>query len=307
MMEEMIKKKSEKVLNLSPFQFDEHFFIPSWRPTVYGFYSRFHIERVERYKTHLSLPLAPHRRSVYVFFYLKTGLAIRTKGLSRYEIKAGQFFFLPSQQITSVECISEDATGFYCHFQPEIFLKHPLKVEIDKEFPFFQLRTEPVVTVNEFERIEQLMDILEQEYCLSLPERFDLVPLYLTALLSEVKHLTLTSEQANQSASSNITQRYKNALSEFIYKKKTVAEFAEYLAISPNHLHKCVKATTGKTAHDLLNEMRILEAKVLLKQTNLSVGEIAFKIGQLESSDFSRLFKKSTTYTPNQYRRISMD
>lgn len=301
----MSRNKQEKVLNLNPYQFDNHFFIPTWKPTIYGFYNRFHFEKVEIYKQHLNLPVPPHRRSVYFFLYLKTGTAIRSKGLSRYEIKAGQFFFLPSQQITTLDYISEDATGFYCHFQPEIFLQPALKVDIDKDFPFFQLRSEPVVGITEFDRINQLFDILENEYRLSQPERFDLVPLYLLALFSEVKQLTLSPEQRNKDASSNITQRYKNALSEYIYKKKTVAEFAEYLAVSPNHLHKCVKATTGKTAHDLLNDMRILEAKVLLKQTNLSIGEIAFKIGQLELSDFSRFFKKNTNYTPNQYRQTA--
>ena len=48
--------------------------------------------------------------------------------------------------------------------------------------------------------------------------------------------------------------------------------------------------------------MRILETKVLLKQSELSIGEIAFKVGQFETSDFSRLFKKYTNITPRQYR-----
>lgn len=299
----MSKDKTEKILNLNPFQFDEHFFNPNWRPVIYNFYDRFHIERVEMYREHLNLPLPPHRRSVYFFIYLKTGSATRSKGLSKYEIKAGQFFLLPAQQITTFESISADATGFYCHFQPDIFLQTTLKVDIDKEFPFFQLRSEPVVAITEFRRIDQLLAILEQEYHLSQTERFDLVPVYLLALFAELKHLNVMSESEPKNASSYITQRYKNALSELIYQKKTVAEFAEYLAISPNHLHKCVKLTTGKTAHDLLNEMRILEAKVLLRQTHLSIGEIAFKIGQFESSDFSRFFKKNTNLTPNQYRK----
>jgi transcriptional regulator GlxA family with amidase domain len=62
------------------------------------------------------------------------------------------------------------------------------------------------------------------------------------------------------------------------------------------------KAATGKSAHNLLDEMRVLEAKVLLKQTDLTIGEIAFKIGRFEPSDFSRFFKANTGMTPLKYR-----
>ncbi|MDZ7899775.1 MAG: helix-turn-helix transcriptional regulator [Arcicella sp.] len=70
-------------------------------------------------------------------------------------------------------------------------------------------------------------------------------------------------------------------------------------------MHKCVKATVGKSAHELLEDMRVLEAKVLLKQSTMSIGEIAFKIGKFEPSDFSRFFKSKTNITPKQYRSIN--
>jgi len=49
--------------------------------------------------------------------------------------------------------------------------------------------------------------------------------------------------------------------------------------------------------------MRVLEAKVLLKQSNLSIADIAFKIGKLDPSDFSRFFKAETGKTPKEYRQ----
>ena len=76
------------------------------------------------------------------------------------------------------------------------------------------------------------------------------------------------------------------------------------LAVSPNHLNKCVKTVTGKSAHDLLSEMILLEAKVLLKQTSQSVSEIAFQIGRNEISDFVRFFKSKTGMSPGEYRKM---
>ena len=77
------------------------------------------------------------------------------------------------------------------------------------------------------------------------------------------------------------------------------------LSVTPNHLNKCVKSTIGKSAHDLLSEMILLEAKVLLKQTSLSVSEIAYQVGRNEISDFGRFFKSGTGLTPGEYRKIA--
>ena len=75
------------------------------------------------------------------------------------------------------------------------------------------------------------------------------------------------------------------------------------LAVSPNHLNKCVKAATGKSAQELLSEMVLLEARVLLRQTSLTVNEIAWKIGKEDPSDFIRFFKSKTGQTPTEYRK----
>ncbi len=293
--------KQSRIPNLNPSQFDDYIF-SNWQSPVDGFFDKFHIERIENYKNNLKLPIAPHRRSVYFFIFITKGKAVRSKGLTNYDIEPNHFFFLSADQITTIEYVSEDIEGFYCHFLPEIFNHSLFKIDISKEFPFFQLTSEPVLKVNETGRIINFLEMLFEETQKNKQDRFNLIPLYLLTLLSEIKHLSQPVGQSVKNASTYLTQRYKNTLSEFIYEKKTVQEFADYLAISPNHLHKCVKATTGKSAHELLEGMRILEAKVLLKQTRLSIGEIAFKIGKFDPSDFSRFFKTKTGCTPLQYR-----
>ncbi|RDB06025.1 helix-turn-helix transcriptional regulator [Runella aurantiaca] len=295
-------KKNILIPNLKPSEFDDYLFA-GWRAPISGFYDRFHVSRIEDYKNHLTLPLLPHRRSVCFFIFLTKGKVIRSKGLSNYEIIPDSFFFLAADQITSLEYVSPDAEGFYCHFLPEIFNHSALKIDFEYDFPFFQITGEPLLKVSDKERVMQLLHILENENYKNREDRFGVIPLYLHALLSELKLQLEPTGQKIKNASAHLTQRYKNALSEFIYDKKTVAEFADYLAVTPNHLHKCIKTTTGKSAHHLLEDMRILEAKVLLKQTNLTIGEIAFKIGRFEPSDFSRFFRINTGITPSAYRQ----
>ena len=295
---------SPQVPLLNPSQFDAYIF-QDWVPKVLEFYEKFHIAKIEDYKEHLKLPMPPHRRSVYFFIFITKGKIVRSKALTNYEITAGHFFFLPAHQITSLEYVSPDAEGYYCHFSPEIFNTNWIKASMNTDFPFFQLVGNPLVLVKNPERHLQLLQILETEYLNNLKERFNLISIYLLSLFAEVSLEVTSTPVQNNNAATILTQRYKNALSEFIYEKKTVLEFAEHLSVTTNHLHKCVKATTGKSAHQLLDEMRLLEAKVLLRQTTLSIGEIAFKIGQFDPSDFSRFFKSKTNMTPQQYRQTA--
>jgi transcriptional regulator GlxA family with amidase domain len=50
--------------------------------------------------------------------------------------------------------------------------------------------------------------------------------------------------------------------------------------------------------------MILLEAKVLLKQTSLSISEVAFEVGRNEVSDFVRFFKSNAGMSPGEYRKM---
>jgi AraC family transcriptional activator of pobA len=283
---------------VKPSQFDTYLF-GNWKATVFGLYENFHIEKIENYKEHLVVPTPPHRRSVYFLLFITKGSVIRTKGLNKYQLKQNSCFCLANDQITGIDFVSEDAEGFYVHFLPEIFNHPNLKIDLSKDFPIFSILNEPDFEIRHPEKIQNLMLQLYKDY---QKENKDLIPLYLTTLLLEIQNNVQSKQSPTKNAAAILTFRYKHALSEHIYNFKTLSEFADYLSVSPNHLLKCVKQTTGKSARELLDDMRILEAKVLLKQTNLSIGEIAYKIGKYEPSDFARFFKSKTNTQPNSYR-----
>ncbi|WP_409024985.1 helix-turn-helix domain-containing protein [Jiulongibacter sediminis] len=67
-------------------------------------------------------------------------------------------------------------------------------------------------------------------------------------------------------------------------------------------MNKCVKKITHKTAQELLNEMIIMEAKSLLKYTDLQVAEVAVRLCNQNPSNFSRFFKSQTGYSPKAYQ-----
>lgn len=296
-------KATPTIPTLKPFQFDTYLF-NAWVAPVGSWYDDFHITKIEVYRNHLKLPIPPHRRSVNYFFFLTKGTAIRSKFLTNHEITPGHFFFLPADITSSFEYLSPDAEGYYCHFKMSALKNSIPKMEIPLTHPFSRLDADPLVKVDQPERILNLLTILENEYQKNDRTRFPLVALYLSTLFFELGLSSTGSDltPAAKNAAVTLTMQYKNALSAFIYSKTTVSDYAEYLKVTTNHLNKCVKTITGKSAQTLLFEMQILEAKVLLSQSNLSIGDIAFKLGKADQSSFTRFFKANTNISPKKYR-----
>jgi AraC-like DNA-binding protein len=300
--------KTEAVPILNPFEmgqihFDSHL---AWQSLFAPTHHYFHINRLEDYKGMMRFPLPPHRKVVFDFVFLTQGSSVRSKGLDSFDFSADTFFFLPAYQITTHKSMSADAAGYYCHFDIELLTKNFHSKEILQDFPFLQFIGNPLVTIDTAtsETILFILQRLEKEYLKQENPDFGIVQVYLLALMSEIKSFVDTQRKVKINAASQITEKYKSALAQYIYQKQKITDYAEVLAVTPNHLNKCVKATTGKSAHDLLDDMLLLEAKVLLKQSNLSIAEIAFRIGKNELSDFGRFFKQKTGFTPSEYRKM---
>lgn len=284
-----------------------HFEDIEWLPLFSGVHHElFHINRLEEYRDKLKFPLPPHRKTVYDFVFLKRGFSKRSKGLNHYTFGEGEFFFLPPYQITTHEFMSEDVEGYFCHFDAQLFRTGFFQVSLDS-FSFLQFLASPLVKIpieaqkpilNSLERLENL-------YSQANKGDLELIIVYLLSLLLEVKKYVTYDVNTSQGTSAvHVTQQFKNALMQEIYQKQTVAEYADLLNITPNHLNKCVKTCTHKTAQDLLNEMLILEAKSLLKYSNLQIAEIAVKLCNQTPSNFARFFKSQTGVSPKQYLHL---
>jgi len=86
-------------------------------------------------------------------------------------------------------------------------------------------------------------------------------------------------------------------------KNEKIAKYAEVCGISERNFYASFKKWSGKTPVDYRNEIRMTAAASLLKRSNLSVGEIAFKTGFEDPYYFSRIFKKSMGLSPAAYRK----
>ena len=77
---------------------------------------------------------------------------------------------------------------------------------------------------------------------------------------------------------------------------------SDKLYISTWHLSKILKKETGSTFVDLLNSIRIQEAKKLLCEPQYKIYEVCELIGFSDAAYFVKLFKKLSGVTPTEYR-----
>ncbi|MGD8176827.1 GlxA family transcriptional regulator [Marinimicrobium sp. ARAG 43.8] len=81
-----------------------------------------------------------------------------------------------------------------------------------------------------------------------------------------------------------------------------LSQVAQRFGFSNRTLNRRFKAATGQTPLEYLQEIRINNARDLLKTSNLTIGEIAEKVGYQDTGYFTGLFKKQLTTTPREYR-----
>ncbi len=81
-----------------------------------------------------------------------------------------------------------------------------------------------------------------------------------------------------------------------------ISDISSFSGVTQNHLCKLFKKATGKSIMETLLDVRLSEAAVLLQNTDISVGEIAYSVGFSDPKHFSQMFKKKYQSTPGNYR-----
>lgn len=87
------------------------------------------------------------------------------------------------------------------------------------------------------------------------------------------------------------------------HREIVLSHLAGRFGMSTRTFNRRFKAAVGKTPLEYLQEMRINIARDLLKTSNLSINEIADRVGYQDAGYFTILFKKLLATSPNDYRK----
>ncbi len=96
--------------------------------------------------------------------------------------------------------------------------------------------------------------------------------------------------------------QFISLVTEYHRKERRVDYYAEQLFLSPKHFSTVIKKVSGKTAGEWIDAYVILEAKALLKYSNMSIQEVAYYMNFPNPSFFGKYFKHHTGMSPTEYK-----
>jgi AraC family transcriptional activator of pobA len=243
----------------------------------------------------------PYRAESYAIEFLREGSIIIQTQLDKRTIHAPAVIALGPTVTRSFTKNSDKILIDIIFFKLQFFLESQTNVFFLSQYEFFENNN--VLELNgdlkiKFERIFNLIkELLEGS---SKHQSAALIS-YLYILIYELDSVQeVVSAEITQNP---IFEKFKKLLFKDFLKQRSVEYYADALHVTRKYLSEVIKKNSGKTASDWINEVVILEAKVLLQNKSLTINQISDELNFQNQSAFGRFFKNHTGISPLEYRK----
>ena len=246
------------------------------------------------------------RRQFNLIYILTGGIHDVYLGADYRWLRPNDLVIVPESMVYASRNVN-NCTGYCMHFKTE-FLQQVLSKPLEEEFPFFDMEAEHVVNVTdeECELIQQSFKDIIREYQRFSPEKEYLLRNFIQILLLRIRdiyrpHAKRITENANHAT--KVAIAFKHLLQKHFLEIRKVEQYAAMLHITPKHLCDLVKEATGKTPKQIMIDVLLLEAKVLLGSTGKSMTEIAHQLKFQDQAHFSHFVRQHTGVPPLRLRK----
>jgi len=235
-------------------------------------------------------------------------------GQRDYDFDDGTMTYTKPGQVFSVTASNDNPVkGYMLVFKSDLIRPYALGKNIGN-YGFFDYTVAEALHLSDKEEsvILSLMRQMQQELKSNFDQYSqDVIVSHLELLLNYANRFYnrqfLTRKAVNSDLLSQFEQIMNHYLNTDISLHKglpTVQFMASQLHLSPNYLSDLLRNTTGQNAQQYIQWYMIEKAKEWLSTSNRTVSEIAYQLGFEYSQSFSKLFKKLTSQTPVEYRKL---
>ncbi|MFD2719617.1 helix-turn-helix domain-containing protein [Hymenobacter monticola] len=257
---------------------------------------------------HERINFEPHRTEAYAVCLLHQGeLRVETDLFPNHFVGPAVFVIAP----TVIRQFSRTDGSFDAHtlfFDQNFLLKSQADVTYLERFDFLHRPDQHVVPLSpaQHEKFNTYYQLVAQ----TIRENTAYTPAIVRSLLYILLHEVAAAHEANRAASppafthnQQLLFTFKNLLARDHLRHRHVSYYAQLLHITPKHFSTVIKAESGKTAGEWIDEMVLLEAKVLLQQKELTIAQVADKLHFNDQSTFGKFFKNLAGISPLEYRK----
>jgi AraC family transcriptional regulator, transcriptional activator of pobA len=243
------------------------------------------------------------------FKKLKSGVIMY--GRTKYDNDCGSMLFVKPRQVIEFKSVEYDEAAFIIFIHEDFFHGHSLHNDINK-YAFFDYEINEALHLSPKEEMIMwdLYYKIETEYHNNIDEYSrDIILTHVDSVLKYSQRFYKRQFINRADLSGKTISKFNELLANYFDNTAlnaglpSVAALASQLNLSTRYLSDLLKQETGKTAIELIHIFLINEAKNRLKMNDQRVSEIAYALGFDSLSYFSKLFKKETGFSPNQFKK----
>ncbi|MEQ7807732.1 helix-turn-helix transcriptional regulator [Priestia aryabhattai] len=255
-------------------------------------------------------------RSFEILFILQ-GVQETTLENESYILKQGDIILIPPGFHHINKCVSKEGMTYFCaHFdidEPSLRIDMLKNCELifTSASPFYPILK---TTINKWIDILSLNENYTIKHKLKLQIiLFELLEIFVEMLFqnqnSELQQSMTTTKYAKEIADAiraNFKKSYLYLGNEELDNNVLIQPIIASLGLSPNYGLEVFQKVYHMSPRKYLSELKLQEAKILMQQPDISLKEIATRLGYKNLSHFSRQFKRWTGLSPTEFRKNSI-
>ena len=250
------------------------------------------------------------------FIYIDRGSLIVTAGTQTYFMKSGELAFHCPNEFHAFQSLGQSdviVVSFHCSSEAMDRLKQKVLLLHRKEKEHLKM------LVDESQQVYQHFDNIAPHINMQIREDAplggeQLIKNYLEQLLihicrrdDNVKFSQRAVSARSTAHSMILAQRIQDYLQEHYAEKLSLQGLSNEMGVSVSQIKRVFREQLGKTMVSCITELRIAQAKRLIREGSLNFSQIAEAVGYESIYYFSALFKKQTGRTLSEYQRSLKD
>lgn len=247
-----------------------------------------------------------HRHNYYHLLWMTRAEGTHMLDFEHFDVRDHSVFFVSPGQLHAWASTVRPQ-GYVINISEAFFVQMFPRADDIAQFPFFHLACDtPVMylTPQAHDELLPLLQEIERETRDRRAGRFDIVRSYLLVLLTRLRRLYPVKDAVRQSSPAYALAKRFTLLIDGQYLTFTsIGDYARALHVSERQLNDAVRRTIGRTASQLVQDRRLLEAKRLLCNSDLPIADVAFQLKFDDPAYFARFFKRHTQCAPGEFRR----
>ena len=273
-------------------------------------YSDFSRECKQRgYVVNADTMRTPHKLDIFLIIHKFAGSVTLKINMEEYRVDEGAYMLhVAPGQIVSLESISPDFDAHVMVMSSRfiesllVFMNNSVPWRFDASRLAVKPLSEHESKMSEFfvSSVRYVLSDKNNPYRLHATQHVMMAIFYASDKLVEINNKCETV----RTNADVLTKQFMELVKENFRKERQLKFYSDKMCITSRYLSRVVKECTGSSASDWIERYVVLEARALLKSTNMTIQQVSDELNFPSQTFFGKYFKRRVGMSPKEYRRI---